>query len=477
MSPRILSVLTLTQLAVLATAQVPPALPYSRTQDLLVVDTTYDGIWRFTDFNQVGDYADPGEITSFYSDVLGAYAWSTPTAIVSAPDGTVYVTEISNDAIYALRDLNGDGDANDPGEHTVFFDGTNLSGFPIPQAYGITADALGRLFLAVNNASTPAGPDRILKLEDLNGDGDAQDLNEAIDYYNLPGTTGALANSIPTKVVVGPDGSVYYTEAGTVFTKGVWKLTDGNSNGNCNDPGEATLFWTPPFSTSPQYWALGVDAAGFFYVTDHASGNEKVWRGSDANANGTIEPGEQTLFYQTGGSSWWDLAVRDDGTVLLVDSDTPDKITALRDLDADGDALDLGESAQAYQSGSASVAVAVRGACLQRAPRLEVSPATVPIGNATTVVTRVAKPLDLCVSVIALGLGPQFPLAPWGTVEIDVSVFVSIGAGFADTAGYFSVPFSVPNDPAVIGTYAFQSLAGDLYRLFLSNAAVMTVTP
>ena len=248
MFARFLALFPLCHLLSLAGAQVPLAIPYARTQDLLVVDSTYDGIWRFADFNQDGDFDDAGEITSFYSDLVGAFAWSTPTAIVSAPDGTVYVTEVSNDAIYALHDNNGDGDANDPGECRVFFDGTNASGFAIPQAYGITVDAIGRVFLAVNNASSPAGPDRILLLHDLNGDGDCQDANEAISYYDLPGTTGVVAASIPTKVVVGPDGSVYYTEVGTTFTKGVWKLTDGNSNGNCNDPGEATLFWTPPFT-------------------------------------------------------------------------------------------------------------------------------------------------------------------------------------------------------------------------------------
>ena len=473
---RTLATLSLATLS-LAQSNIPPAIPYARTQDLLVVDSSFDGIWRLCDFNLDGDYDDAGEISVFYSDLVGAYAWTTPTAIVSAPDGTVLVTEISNDAVYALRDLTGDGDANDPGEITIYFDGTNASGFPIPQAYGITVDATGRFYLAVNNATTPAGPDRILRLQDLNGDGDAQDASEAIDYYNFPGTTGSLATSIPTKVVVGPDGNLYYTEVGTGFTKGVWRLVDGNQNGTCNDPGEATLFWAPPFTTSPQYWSLCVDGAAGFVVSDHATSNEKIWRAFDANANGVIEAGEQTLFFQTTGSSWWDLVLRSDGTVLAVDSDSPDKIHALRDANADGDALDAGEATFAYHAATASTVVAVRGATMQRAPLLELTPPTVPIGTSTTVVTHAAKPLDLCVVVISIGLGVPLPLAPWGVVEIDIGGFVSIGAGFAGTNGDYPVPFAVPNDPAVIGSYAFQSLCGDQFRLFLGNAALMTVTP
>ncbi|MFN0253689.1 MAG: hypothetical protein ACKV2T_42870, partial [Kofleriaceae bacterium] len=50
----------------LVAAQVPPALPFARTLDLLVVDSSYDGVWRLADFNQDGDYNDPGEISSYY---------------------------------------------------------------------------------------------------------------------------------------------------------------------------------------------------------------------------------------------------------------------------------------------------------------------------------------------------------------------------------------------------------------------------
>src|SRR5262245_50377821 len=35
-------------------------------------------------------------------------------------------------ALYLLRDLDGNGTATDPGETTVFFDGSNLSGLPAP---------------------------------------------------------------------------------------------------------------------------------------------------------------------------------------------------------------------------------------------------------------------------------------------------------------------------------------------------------
>lgn len=466
-------------LPTLGLAQVPMAIPYSRTQDLLVVDSDYDGVWRLADFNQDGDYNDPGEISSFYSDLIGAFAWTTPVSVCSAPDGTVYVGDSATDTIYALRDNNGDGDANDPGEHRVFFDMSNVGAITMQTPSGITVDLLGRLFIAVTNTASPAGPDRILELQDLNFDGDANDAGEATDYYTVPNSTATVGASLPTKVVVAPNGNLYYTEIGTTgaYTKGVWQLADNNFDGDANDLGEATLFWTPPFASSPFYWGLAVDALGNFYVTDH-SANEQVWRGRDANQNGTIEPSEQTLFYQTAGSTWWDVVLRDDGTVLLCEDQTPDRVTALRDLNNDGDALDANESYQAYDSTTAGVVlVAPRGACMMRAPQLEVSPAVVPIGQTTMLITHASKPGDLTLVVIATGLGPAIPLPPWGTVEVAINFFQSVSLGFADSSGFYNVPLALPNNPAVIGSYAFQSLAGDMFRLFLSNGAPMVVTP
>jgi hypothetical protein len=309
-------------------------------------------------------------------------------------------------------------------------------------------------------------------LTDLNGDGDFDDAGEIVAYCTIPNGAGAVGNSIPTKVWIGPDANVYYAEVGStgLVTKGVWKLIDLNADGDCNDPGEVNLLWTPPATASPFYWSLAIDPVGNVYTTDH-SANEQVWRGNDLNQNGTIEPGEQTLFYQTTASTWWDVLVRDDGAVLLVEAQTPDRITVLRDLNADGDALDAGEAFQAYDASLAAQAISVRGAALLRAPRLSANPPIVQIGNNTSFVTEANKPGDLVVVALSVGPAPvAFPLAPWGTVEIDVSSFVVLGFGVSGPNGNYAQPFAV-------GSYALQSLAGDNFRLFLSNPTGLTITP
>ena len=467
----------LTSLASPLAAQVPPLLPYPRTLDLLVVDSTLDGVWRLADLDQNGDTNGPGEGIVFYSDTVGSIALTTPTCVVAGPDGTVYVGDASADIVLALRDLDGDGDANDPGEHRVFFDSaTNLGGVTMASVQGLTVDAAGRLFLAVANSGT-TGSDVIVLLHDLDGDGDANDANEARVYCTIPGGGGAAGNSIPTKVVVAPDTSLYYADVASSgsLQRGVYRLFDANSDGDCDDPGEFAHFWTPT-AGSAQYWSLAVDATGAVYVGDH-SANEQVWRAFDANGNHVIEPGEQTLFYQSPGSTWWDLVVREDGTVLLCEDQAPDRITTLRDSNNDGDANDPGEAGALYDSTLSPVAVAPRGAALLRAPLLALVPPSVQVGSGTTLSVQATKPGDLTLVVISVGLGQPFALPPWGVVEVDPTAFTSVALGFADASGFFTVPFQVPNVPTAVGTWAFQALSGDQFRLFLSNAAVLTVTP
>jgi hypothetical protein len=58
-----------------------------------------------------------------------------------------------------------------------------------------------------------------------------------------------------------------------------------------------------------------------------------------------------------------------------------------------------------------------------------------------------------------------------------VAMYDAWAAFEADAQGYFGLPVSIPNNPSVIGAYAFQSLAGTQFRLFLTNAVALTVTP
>lgn len=104
-------------------------------------------------------------------DIVYAASDSSDTgnfALNANGDGT-------NGLIFRCEDLNLDGDANDAGETTLFFDGSSTSGtFSFPKIVGMDAWGDSVYVAALVNDTT------IFQLTDLNGDGDAMDAGELI---------------------------------------------------------------------------------------------------------------------------------------------------------------------------------------------------------------------------------------------------------------------------------------------------------
>jgi len=473
------ALLTAAALSTAAIAQVPPATPYTRQLDLLVTDSSFDGIWRCIDWNQDGDLNDANEVLPYYDENIGSLTLGNPSCIGAAPDGTVYIGDSTSDIIMAMRDANGDGDVHDAGEHRVFFDDSNPAGIAMASIQSLHVDALGRVFLAIANSSS-TGVDIIVRLEDQNGDGDALDVGEAIDYHTVPGAT-STGDSIPSELAAGPDLNLYYVEAGAtgVITKGVYRLADSNFNGNCNDPGERTLFWDTSTigPNSPFHFGMAIAPDGRFYLSDHSS-NETIWTARDANNDGTIDASEQGVFYSTGGSTWWDVVIRDDGSILLCEDQTPDRLVVLTDLNGDGDAMDAGEAVEIYNDTlAANSSLRPRGATFLRGHQLQASPATVALGGSTNFVATTSKPGELAAVFLSLGLAAPASLPPYGFVEVDAINLVPLGFGLSDANSTYLQPFTVPNIPGATGTLAAQAWCGDGFRQYLSNATVLTVTP
>lgn len=471
--------------AAVANAQLPtPTLPYLRTYDVLVVDNTADNVYRLSDFNLDGDYYDAGEVLLYYDDLAFGDQLSNTTGMVCSDLGTTYVCDSSTDRIVALRDLNYDGDALDAGEAVVFFDSaTNASGVTMMSASDMVASMTGELYVLSANSGTATVGDGIIKLQDLNGDGDANDLGEASFYFEVPGSTSPINLSVPSRFALGPDNAFYYADMSGVVTKGIYRAFDADVNGVI-DGTEYALWWaTPSLASVPAWYGVAFDVSGHLYVTDHGGGStvaKTVRRAFDLNGSGAIDPGspEEEVVYTSpvGAALYWGLLRRDDGTFLMIDS-TPDALLALNDLNADGDFDDAGENVMVFDDTTVGLSLDLRAMSILRAPKLEMAPATIAIGQTTNFVVTTTKPFDIAVAAAALSLIPPFPLAPFGNLEIDPLTLILFGSGISDAQGLFSTPLTFSNDVSLIGTYGCQALCLDGYRMFLSNSDLLTVTP
>ncbi|MCB9892284.1 MAG: hypothetical protein H6833_11590 [Planctomycetes bacterium] len=173
---------------------------------LLVEDEESGQTLVLRDLNVDGDFEDSGEVSLFAAlsssgalgaeanpDVLGG-ALVASDAIggfavdVSTSPHTYYLLSTESDPlagqdqalVYRAQDRNGDGDVNDAGEVTLFWDGSvgSLGATAIYEAtFGIALDSRGVLVTA-RTASLPVVRHHLILLEDRNGDGDADDEGE-----------------------------------------------------------------------------------------------------------------------------------------------------------------------------------------------------------------------------------------------------------------------------------------------------------
>lgn len=322
---------------------------------LFGTDPDLDQVLLYRDLDDNGSFNDPGETIALYLDTLGSVALSDPDCITASPDDTLYVGDSTEDIILWLNDADENGTATQAGEHGVYFDGKpggNASGVLMPHVTGVVVRLLGTTW--VSTASTAPGEvDAILRLEDLNADGDANDAGEAHVHYAVPST--GLGESFPSALEIGEEGDVYYVEnnSGTTHAKGVYRLADLDLDGTIDPLTEVSTFFLPPaLSLTADLVSLDQDE-GTWYLVDRA--NLAVWRFSDVDQNGSIDPGtEAAVYWSLGGvADVWDIAVGEGEFLFLGNSISPDRVQFGFDADQSG-AIGAGEVIDAYDDSLAS---------------------------------------------------------------------------------------------------------------------------
>lgn len=177
-----------------------------------VFDQDLDAVFRLSDDNNDGDAADPGETSRFYDDAADPVTGTgNAQGVLALSANEVIVTDnFAPVNMVRLRDLDGDGNAFGLGEATVFFSGALPGGLAMTFPTNLTRGADGALYFYENTVLDPALPDAIYRLEDLNADGDVDDAGEV----SLVAITAAVGeNDVSAFDVEVPyDGAAYFLD-------------------------------------------------------------------------------------------------------------------------------------------------------------------------------------------------------------------------------------------------------------------------
>lgn len=275
-------------------------------KSVYVGDGTSDAIYRLTDKNNDGDAQDNDEVAVWFSsDNAAGFSTITPNGIYEGPDGAIYISNAGTsstpqDAIYRTVDLNGDGDANDEGEATLWLDVQTIIDTAVP--FDLSFDGN----VAYLSDLTGSATDAIYRIEDKNGDGTIQ-REEVQTFISDDMNFGAPVDIANATSV---DGSLYtmtwFPDLGEELK--IYRLTDLDGSGQIDSQAEATEVWNA--SAMPEGFgaeigfSVAADEDGNLTLTANTfrSANNVV-RLSDLNGDGDfLDEGETSVF----GSSSYD---------------------------------------------------------------------------------------------------------------------------------------------------------------------------
>ncbi len=458
-----------------ATAQVDPQ---KGTGSLIMSDTGDDLIFRLTDLDLDGDFDDPGEIILFYdaTDPMGGS--SNPIKVKTGPAGYIYVANTSFDNVVRLMDLNANGDAADPGESTVYIDNTNASGVVFSSIQGMAFDSNGDLWLS--NSGSSDVHDFVARARDLTADGDCQDAGEIEVLYDSVEAANqglSIILNVPMPCVLDGNGYLYVSDvAAAAGNDIIVRMKDLNDDGDMYDLDEVTMYYDDLIGSTD---LKNVDTMAFMHdgkLLLNESLNDIIYITEDTNQNGNIHDlGEMTIYRDGTGarpdsskgtvvagllSLHWD--------VYLAEYGDPDGCHGLRDLNDDGDCDDLDELMQVYDETLGALPVGTpKGLTFMRGPwlRMEGDPQ---IGaNIDFYMSGTAN--DIYRLAWSLSHNGGLVIPPFGIFDLGMP-YLPFASGTIPASGEALYTATIPNNPNIIGwTFYVQGIAGNAYLNLLSN--------
>jgi hypothetical protein len=235
-----------------------------------------DAIYRLQDLNGDGDAMDNvngvNEGTLYVAD--GAFGpgngpYSPQEIFFDGRVGYLKNSSANLIGIYRFEDVNNNGRADDAGEFTVFWNVSNAAGTPVSAGLPLEIDRRPTMGAAISMYTlqiATGGIDQLVRVMDMNNDGDGQDAGEsAIVYSN--GDVGFTA----VDIVSLRNGDVLLTDNSGIR---VLRLHDMDNDGDFLDVGEATFMFAAAgtIAQARQMDALcrrgDVDCNGFVNIDD-----------------------------------------------------------------------------------------------------------------------------------------------------------------------------------------------------------------
>ena len=305
---------------------------------LMVVDSTRDHVVWLQDFDADGRYDGVDESQIFYDDSAIGPNLSVPSALIARSDDLLLLDGGTIDSLISLRDIDRDGFATGIDEVRVIYDDT-AAGPDLAVPSSMAIDESGVIYIGDQSTTKR----HVLRLQDLDGDGDMDQAAEAVIWLQIPGNP-QLADFTPTAVCLGTDGSLLVADGTSGF---VYACQDIDGDGIV----QGTIEVRPWFTNPSSYGISSVDAltasdGDHFFLADEENG--MVLRLQDINQDGVIDATGEVLVFCDGTSSEslvvapMVLFPSPTGGLLIADPGQDSLLLAV-DLDQDGTATTTGE--------------------------------------------------------------------------------------------------------------------------------------
>lgn len=330
-----------------------------RTDGILVCDSQGDrlSLLRDVDGNGSINTTDPLEYIDFFSaaNLSGLPSpVANPTAILQVADGTVYVCDLTTKSIYALRDNNGNGTANDAGEARLWFSqAANAEGFTMGAPLALGADSNGAIF--IGTAGTGSLPQRALyRTVDIGTqDGNANGVGEATiwaDLSNLIAPTNS--SSIQDMCFIGDTAYIMDTR-GSGGTLSLFRMRDTGGIAGQIDADEFGVFVANGDALGNIVGNSAVtDGVSIFTHESTGSSNHRIFRYTDGNASNTIDVATERVEVWNASflpapapsSQSFAIAVGPNGDLAIATSSGTRLVAVMHDGNGDGDFMDANET-------------------------------------------------------------------------------------------------------------------------------------